>query len=98
MGRVSGTVSLQNRVLWSTADAFDGDKWRGQSSQETECSRKFNCITVDNHAPSAEPIRESEKVAECDKGLYTRCVDADLSNQTPRVKNRRKNWEFIPGP
>ena len=71
MGRVAGTPSY--RVLWSTADAFDGDKWRGQSSQETECCRKFNCITVDNRVPSAEPIRESEKVAECDRGLYMRC-------------------------
>lgn len=84
MGRVAGTCRY--RVLWSTADAFDEDKWRGQSSQETECSRKFNCITVDNHAPSAEPIRESEKVAECDKGLYIRRVDSNLTSQSPGIK------------
>lgn len=52
------TWLLACRVLWSTSDASDGDKWQGQSSQETEC-RKFNCITVDNQAPSAEPIQES---------------------------------------
>lgn len=95
MGRVAATCRY--RVLWSTANAFDEDKWRGQSSQETECSRKFNCITVDNHAPSAEPIRESEKVAECDKGLYIRCVDSNLTSQSPGIKKSKKNSEFILG-